>query len=354
MNVTIPLSVLDLSPLPASGSGAEAIQNTIDLAQLAEELGFQRFWLAEHHNMRGLAAVAPEVLIAAVAQHTQRIRVGSGGVLVPNYAPLKVAELFRTLEAITPGRIDAGLGRAPNMDPRTVLALRGSDGDPKAADDVARILAEIEGFAEVAPSAFPVEHPLHEVIASPEDVPFPPIYLLGSGQLSARIAAARGRGFAAAYFFSPEESETAIRAYKSSFQPSRHFPKPHAIITVGVICAETNQEAADLARAGQLSALRRFNGVKGGAASIAEARDYHFTEEDREKLGRFQPIAGDPEYIYAELSSLVANIGADELMITTGVGDHAARRRSYELIAEVFELSQTGNVGHTVEIGAFA
>jgi luciferase family oxidoreductase group 1 len=135
--VSLQLSVLDLSPLPNDGGGAAAFRNTIDLAQHAEELGYRRFWVAEHHNMRGLAGVAPEVLIGVIAQRTQRIRVGSGGVLVPNYAPLKVAELFRTLEAITPGRIDAGIGRAPNMDPRTVLALRGAEGDTKAADDCA-------------------------------------------------------------------------------------------------------------------------------------------------------------------------------------------------------------------------
>jgi luciferase family oxidoreductase group 1 len=221
-----------------------------------------------------------------------------------------------------------------------VLALRGASGDTKAADDIARILGEIEGFGEVAPTPFPADHPLHAVIASPEGVAFPPIFLLGSGQLSAKIAAARGRGFASAYFFSPEESEAAIRAYKETFQPSAHFERPHAILTVGVICAETEELAADLARASQLTALRRLNDERDGYrfASIEEGRAAVFSAEDEEKLRRFRPIVGTPAQIHAELTQLAAQLGADELMITTAVGDHELRRRSYELVAEVFGL----------------
>ena len=337
--MTLPLSVLDVSPLPHDGDGAKALQNTIGLAQHAEELGYARFWVAEHHNMAGLAGVAPEVLIGVIAQRTGRIRVGSGGVLLPNYAPLKVAELFRTLEALTPGRIDAGIGRAPNQDPRTALALRQREEALGAAGDIARLLAELEGFAQVAPSAFPPEHQLHEVIASPENVVFPPIFLLGSGQLSAQIAAERGRGFASAYFFSPDESAAAIRAYKERFVPSPHFARPHAILTVGVICAETDEEAEGLARASQLTALRRLNGVRGGFASVEEARAYEFTAEDEEKLRRFRPIAGGPERVRAELVALAEQLGADELMITTNLGDHGLRRRSFELVAEAFALA---------------
>ena len=339
----IPLSVLDVSPLPPDGSGTQAIQNTLDLASFVEQLGYKRFWLAEHHNMRGMAGVAPELLIAVIAQRTSRIRVGSGGVLLPNYAPIKVAELFRTLEAITPGRIDAGIGRAPNQDPRTALALRQDEAALSKADDIARLVAELEGFAEVAPSAFPDDHPLHEVIASPEGVRFPPIFLLGSGQLSAKIAAERGRGFAAAYFFSPDESETAIRAYKEHFQPSPHFAEPHAILTVGVICAPTDEEAEAISRASQLTALRRLNGITGGFASLEEAREYEFSAEDQEKLRRFAPISGSPAHVQDQLNELAAKIGPDELMIATNVGDHAVRRRSYALIARQFGLAEHTN-----------
>lgn len=340
------LSVLDLSPIPINGDGSQALHNTIDLAQYAEELGYRRFWVAEHHNMRGQAGVAPEVLIGVIAQRTRQIRVGSGGVLAPNYATLKVAELFRTLEALTPGRIDAGIGRAPNMDARTVLALRGTAGDPRAADDIARIIAEIEGFAEVAPTPFPDNHPLHRVIASPEGVAFPPVYLLGSGQLSATIAAERGRGFASAYFFSPDESEAAIRAYRTRFRPSLHFARPHAILTVGVICAETESLAADLTRAAQVTALRRLNEVPGSHqfSTIEDAYRYEFTPEDDENLRRFRPFFGTPAQIHAELTQLASQLGADELMITTAIGDHALRRRSYELVAEVFGLVELGTV----------
>ena len=350
--MSLPLSVLDVSPLPPDGSGTQAIQNTLDLASFAEQLGYQRFWVAEHHNMRGMAGVAPELLIAVIAQRTKRIRVGSGGVLLPNYAPIKVAELFRVLEAITPGRIDAGIGRAPNQDPRTALALRQDEAALSKADDIARLVAELEGFAEVAPSAFPDHHALHEVIASPEGVRFPPIFLLGSGQISAKIAAERGRGFAAAYFFSPDESETAIRAYKTAFQPSLHFPEPHAILTVGVICADTDEQAELIARAGQLTALRRLNGIAGGFAGLEEARDYEFSAGDQEKLRRFTPIAGSPARVQAQLEALAAQIGPDELMIATNVGDHAARRRSYELIAAQFGLVERANAPQLVEQAA--
>jgi luciferase family oxidoreductase group 1 len=178
------------------------------------------------------------------------------------------------------------------------------------------------------------------VIASPENVPFPPIYLLGSGQLSAKIAAERGRGFASAYFFSPDESATAISTYKSNFQPSPHFAQPHAIVTVGVIAAETDAQAEDLARAAQLTALRRLNGIRSGFATVEEAQAYTFSAEDDEKLRRFAPITGSPERIYHELTTLANQLGADELMITTNIGDQGLRRRSFELVAEAFALAQ--------------
>lgn len=347
--MTIPLSVLDLSPLPESGNGVEAIRNTIDLAQHTEQLGFGRFWVAEHHNFRGLASVAPEILMGAIAQHTTRIRIGSGGVLIPNYAPLKVAEIFRTLEALAPGRIDAGVGRAPNMDPRTVLALRGPNGDPKIIEDISRLLTEIEGFGQVTAPAFPADHPLHDVIASPENVSFPPVFLLGSGQLSAKIAAGRGRGFAAAYFFSPDESESAIKSYKQQFVPSVHFAQPHAILTVGVICAETDAHAEDLSKVYMVGNLRRANGQPIGDISIAEARAYTFTTDEWEKIRRMRPITGNPTHVRAQLETLVAQTGADEIMISTGLSNHAQRRYSYELIADVFGMSQLATFSGSTE-----
>lgn len=336
--MTFPISILDLIPIPNGGGGIAAVHNTLELAQLAEALGYYRYWLAEHHNFVGLAAVSPEVLIGVIARETKRIRVGSGGILLPNYAPLKVAENFRTLEALSPGRIDLGIGRAPNQDKRTALALRRSEAALTAADDIGQLLAELEGFAEVAPSAFPEGNPLREVIASPEGVPFPPIWLLGSGQLSGKLAAERGRGFAAAYHFSPIEAEKAIPAYKANFKPSTYLSHPYAIVSVSVICAETDELAEGLKLAGDLTALRRQRGERGAPPTVEEARAYPFTPEELEKVRIFTPLYGNPASVHQQLTELVTRLDADELIIVTSIGDHALRRRSYELVAEVFGL----------------
>ncbi|MFN8495595.1 MAG: LLM class flavin-dependent oxidoreductase [Caldilineaceae bacterium] len=342
--MTFPISILDLIPIPNGGGGIEAVHNTLELAQLAERLGYYRYWLAEHHNFVGLAAVAPEVLIGVIARETQRIRVGSGGILLPNYAPLKVAETFRTLEALAPGRIDLGIGRAPNQDKRTALALRRNEAALNAADDIGQLLAELEGYAEVAPSAFPEGNPLRDVIASPEGVPFPPIWLLGSGQLSGKLAAERGRGFAAAYHFSPVEAEKAIPAYKANFKPSVHLERPYALVSVAVICAETDELAEDLKLAADLTTLRRHKGERGAPPTVEEARAYPFTSEELEKIRIFTPIYGNPTRVHQQLTELVTRLGADELIIVTSIGDHALRRRSYELVAEVFGLGDKQGV----------
>ncbi len=314
------------------------MHNTLELAQLAERLGYYRYWLAEHHNFVGLAAVAPEVLIGVIVRETERIRVGSGGILLPNYAPLKVAETFRTLEALSPGRIDLGIGRAPNQDKRTALALRRNEAALNAADDIAQLLAELEGFAEVAPSPFPEGNPLRDVIASPEGVPFPPIWLLGSGQLSGKLAAERGRGFAAAYHFSPVEAEKALPTYKANFKPSVHLDRPYALVSVSVICAETDEVAEGLKLAADLTTLRRHKGERGAPPTVEEARAYQFTPEELEKIRIFTPIYGNPSRVHQQLTELASRLGADELILVTSIGDHALRRRSYELVAEVFGL----------------
>jgi luciferase family oxidoreductase group 1 len=337
--VTLPLSILDLMPIPNGGDGAQAIHNTLELARLSEELGYTRYWLAEHHNFPGLAAVAPEVLIGVIARETSRIRVGAGGVLLPNYAPLKVAELFRTLEGLAPGRIDLGIGRAPNQDPRTALALRGSEAALGAANDIAQLLAELKGYAQAAPSTFPEGHPLREVIASPEGVPLPPIWLLGSGQLSAQIAAEGGHGYAAAYHFSPSESAKAIQAYRAHFQPSAQLAHPYAIASISVICAETDELAEDLRLVSELTAVRRLKGERLPPPSIAEARAYAFTAEERENLKVFTHVTGSPARVHAELNELAAQLDVDELILVISISDHALRRRSYELVAEAFALS---------------
>ncbi len=336
--MSIALSVLDVSPIPEGGTGADALRATLTYADLAEDLGYRRFWLAEHHNMPGFAGVAPEVLIGVIAARTRRLRVGSGGVLLPNYAPLKVAEVFRTLEALTPGRIDLGIGRAPKMDVRSALALRGSEEHLGAADDIERQVAEVEGYADAGPSPFGPDHSLFDVKASPDGAPLPPVWLLGSGQLSAGIAAKRGRGFAAAHHFSPGESEEAVRAYRAEFMPSVAFPAPYAIATVSVIAADTPSLAADLARASQLSFLRRLNGERGPSPTVEEALAYTFTPEEEEKVRPFAPLHGTPGELKVELETLAARLNVDELMLNTVVGAPARRHRSLELLAEAFGL----------------
>ncbi|MBV9788222.1 MAG: LLM class flavin-dependent oxidoreductase, partial [Chloroflexi bacterium] len=212
-------------------------------------------------------------------------------------------------------------------------ALRGSESRLQAADDIARLVAELEGYAEIAPSAFPEDHPLHTVIASPEGVPFPPIVLLGSGQRSGVLAAERGRAFAAAYHFGPLESAKAIRAYQANFRPSAHLAEPYALASVSVICAESQELAEGLKLAGDLSQLRRLRQERGPAPTIEEARAYAFTAEDREQLAPFTPIYGTPDHVARALRTLAAELNADELILVINITDHALRRRSHELIA---------------------
>src|SRR4051812_45245844 len=214
--MAFPLSVLDLSPIGTGSSASEALRNTIDLARLADRLGFTRYWLAEHHNMPGIACSAPEVVIGAVARETERLRVGSGGIMLPNHTPLKVAETFRVLAALHPGRIDLGIGRAPGTDQLTALALRRSR-EALTADDFPAQLGELLAFAS---DTFPEGHPFRAVHAVPDEVPLPPIWLLGSSDYSAQVAAMIGVGFAFARHISPDGAAEAMRLYREQFTPS--------------------------------------------------------------------------------------------------------------------------------------
>lgn len=334
--MTFPLSILDLMPVPSSGDGAQALHNAIDLAQRADQLGYHRYWLAEHHSFMSLASAPPEILIGVIAHATKRIRVGSGGILLPNYAPYKVAEVFRALSALAPGRIDLGIGRAPDQDKRTALALRRDADLLNVADDIGRLVAELEGFAEVSPSPFPPEHPLHGLVAWPEGVTFPPIWLLGAGQRSAELAAERGHGFAAAYHFNPGESARAVQTYKTNFRPSAAFPQPRAMAGVWVICAESQELAVDLKRANDLSILRRHRGERGAPPTIEEARAYSFSAAEQEKLRNFSTIVGDPDTVKRELTVLIDKLQVDELILVTNISDHQLRCRSFELVAEAW------------------
>ncbi len=232
-----PLSVLDLSPVAAGSSGAAALRNSLDLAPHAERLGYTRYWVAEHHNLPSIASSAPEIMIGQIAAITQRMRVGSGGVMLPNHAPLMVAERFKVLEALFPGRIDLGLGRAPGTDPVTSFALRRRQDN---ADDFPERLQELLAFEG---KAFPEGHPFRTIRAMPEDVALPPIYLLGSSDFSAELSASIGAGFSFAHHFASHDAADAMLRYRAHFRPSPANAKPHAILAVHVVAADSDEEA---------------------------------------------------------------------------------------------------------------
>lgn len=327
----VPLSVLELSPVAAGMTSSQALANTVDLARHVEGLGYGRFWLAEHHNMPGVASAVPEILIGQVAAATQTLRVGSGGVMLPNHAPLHVAETFKTLEALYPGRIDLGIGRAPGTDGLTALALRRSR-EALHADDFDEQLAELFAFGS---GAFPANHPFRAVQAVPTDVPLPPVYLLGSSDYSARLAGRLGLGFAFAYHFSPHALMPALRAYREGFTPGA-FEKPHAIVTASVFCAPTDEEAQFLAGPMQLTFLKLRSGEPIQLPSPEEARNYPYTPPERAALEavRAMQIVGSPGTVRARLTELVERAQADELMVTTMMHAHRDRLRSFSLVAE--------------------
>ena len=246
--MSLSLSVLDLVPITSGGTASEALRRTVDLAQLADRLGYARVWYAEHHGMPSIASSAPEIIIGHVASQTERIRVGSGGVMLPNHAPLLVAERFHTLAALFPDRIDLGLGRAPGTDPTHIRALRSFD-----AEQFPHQLAELVTLSR---GGFPADHPFAGVRVTPVGVDLPPIWLLGSSGASAQFAGSNGLGYAFASHFSPTPAEPAFRAYRDAFEPSAAFPVPHAILAATVVCAETDAEARRLASTMELAWAR--------------------------------------------------------------------------------------------------
>lgn len=337
--MSLPLSVLDLSPLSAGSSGAQALRNSVDLARHTDGLGFHRYWVSEHHNLPSVVSSSPEVLIGHLASASRRMRVGSGGIMLPNHAPLRIAEAFRVLEALHPGRIDLGLGRAPGSDGRAAVALRRGRA---SGDDFPEMLDELLAFGGLEP--FPVGSPIASVRALPDDVPLPPVWILGSSDWGARFAAQRGFPYAFAHHFSAEWVRSATRAYKAEFRPSSapgRLQKPHLILTVSVLCAPTDAEADHLAGSLDLMAVRRARGKFMPIASPEEAAAYPFAPEEREFVADFREkiFVGSPATVRRRLEALAAETGADELMVSTMVWDHAARKRSYSLLAEAFGLS---------------
>ena len=334
------LSVLDVSPVSSGSNSAQALRNTLDLARLTDRLGYERYWLAEHHNLPIIASSAPEVMIGHVANVTERIRIGAGGIMLPNHAPLKVAETFRVLEALHPGRVDLGIGRAPGTDPVTATALRRSQ-DGLKAEDFPQQFAELLAFSG---DGFPEDHPFRSVIAMPSDVGLPPIWLLGSSGYSARAAGEMGLGYAFASHFSPADPAPAMRAYRDSFEPSEDFEHPSAILAVAVICGETSEHAERLATSMELAWVRMRSGNPGPLPSPEEAMAYPYTPTERRLADTYRTmqVVGDPQTVRARLEELAEHTAADEVMVTTNVYDHAERLRSYELLAEVFQIATPG------------
>jgi luciferase family oxidoreductase group 1 len=329
-----PLSVLDLSPVATGSGGAQALRNSLDLARLADRLGYERYWVAEHHNLPSIASSAPDIMIGQIAAVTERMRVGSGGVMLANHAPLVVAERFKVLEGLFPDRIDLGLGRAPGTDPVTSYALRRrQDGDDFLERFQELILIETNGFPE--------GHPFRNIRAMPADVPLPPLWLLGSSGYSAQLAAQVGAGFSFAHHFSDFDPVEPMQTYRRQFQPSGGRPTPYAILAVHVVCADTDAEADRLASTVDLNFVRRRQGVYAPLASPEEATAYPYSDADRAliTLNRRRLLVGDPERVRERLTPLIEATAADEVMITSMLFEHAARRRSYELMAQAFGLA---------------
>jgi luciferase family oxidoreductase group 1 len=326
--IDVPLSVLDLSPVAAGTTAGQALRQTTELARRTEELGYQRFWVAEHHNMPAIASSAPAVLIAHLAAATSTIRVGSGGVMLPNHAPLVVAEQFGTLEALHPGRIDLGIGRAPGTDQLTALALRRTM-EGLSAEAFPEELADLIGLFQgtQAPA---------RIIATPGLGDMPAIWLLGSSGYSAQLAGLLGLPFSFAHHFSSANTIPALALYRQNFRPSRWLERPYAMVAVSAICADTDDRAEWLSGPAALSFLRLRQGMPQPLASPEEAAAYLYAPGERQfARERFASQAiGSPERVRTQLAGLLERTEAEELMLTTMVYDISDRIRSFELIAE--------------------
>ena len=343
------LSALDQSPVPSGSTPSDALQNSISLARHVDALGFTRLWYSEHHAMDLLACTAPEILLARIGAETKRIRIGSGGIMLPHYSPFKVAETFRTLEALYPGRIDLGVGRAPGGGQLETHALRRVRTGP-LPDDFPQQLAELLAFLH--PEQFPPNHPFAKLLVSPASPGAPDTWLLGSSMWSAVTAAAEGLPYAFAHFFSPIQTRNAIEHYRHAFTPSVYRREPQATIAIGVICADTQAEAEHLHLSVRLLQRRiRLNDRRPVATPEDAARELEalptapnpligFTigslDEPESEFPRY--IVGTPEKVRNELTHIARELELNELIVNTITHSHEARLRSYSLLAEAFNL----------------
>ncbi|HET7095395.1 MAG TPA: LLM class flavin-dependent oxidoreductase, partial [Thermomicrobiales bacterium] len=331
-----PLSILDLTPIAAGSTAEQALRDSVELAMLADRLGYHRLWYAEHHNTAGLASAAPELMIDHIADRTTHIRVGSGGVMLPNHSPLKIAETFRLLEALHPGRIDLGLGRAPGTDTLTAFAMRRSR-EAMTAEDYPEQLAELIAYDD---DSFPADHPFAAIRAVPVDVALPPIWLLGSSAFSARLAAQAGLGFAFAAHINAAGAVAALRDYRASFVPSPRYPEPRSILTVSVTVGETAEQARELSLINDLLRLRLRTGQHGRYPTLAEAKAYRFSDAERAAIAAMpmRSLIGTATEVRAQIDDLAEQAEADEVMITTFVSELDDRRRTLVELAAAFAL----------------
>lgn len=331
------LSVVDQSPVSAGMTQAQALRNSIDLARLCDRLGYERYWMAEHHGMEVIATSAPEVMIALIAQATSGIRVGSGAVLLPHYSPYKVAEVFRTLHALFPGRIDLGIGRAPGGEALEAFALRRTrDKAQFEVDDFGGQLLELLAFLR---GGFPEDHPFGTLRVTPEAPGAPDVWLLGSSLWSARAAAQLGLPYAFAHFINPTGARPCVGRYLSAFEPCERQPVPHALAAVGVVCAPSDAEAERLASTYRAMGRRLRLGRRGPVPTPEEALKELAEGPVPEEEGEWPRVfVGGPDKVRAGLEAMAAALGIGEMMVVTITHDHAVRRRSYELLAEAFGL----------------
>jgi luciferase family oxidoreductase group 1 len=324
----IPFSVLDLSPIVAGGTAADALRNTLDLARHAERWGYHRFWLAEHHNMPGIASAATSVVIGHVAAGTTTIRVGAGGVMLPNHAPLVIAEQFGTLESLYPGRIDLGLGRAPGTDALTMRALRRAA--PMAADTFPQDVVELQAYFREA-------QPGQLVRAVPGAGLQVPLWLLGSSLFSAQLAARLGLPYAYASHFAPDHLMAALHLYRSEFQPSEVLERPYAMVGAQLYAADTDEAAQRLFTSPQQQWVNRFRGLAGPLPPPVDTMEGRWNPAEAAQIAHMLTYAfvGSPATIKGEIERFIAATAADEVIFASQIYDHAARLRSYELTAEV-------------------
>jgi luciferase family oxidoreductase group 1 len=343
----IPFSVLDLSPVPEGGDAGQALRNTLDLAQAAERLGFRRYWLAEHHNMAGIASAATAVVIGAVAAATSTIRVGSGGIMLPNHAPLVIAEQFGTLEALHPGRIDLGLGRAPGTDPLTARALRRDLA--VAAERFPQDVLELQAL-------FAPPQPGQAIRAVPGAGLNVPIWILGSSLFGAQLAAMLGLPFAFASHFAPALLHDALSLYRDRFEPSATLERPYATVAVNAFAAETDAEGERLFTSLQQAFLNLRRGTPGPLPPPVDGLEGRLSPVEREGLHRALAYSavGSPETVRRRLEAVIAETGADEIIVTGQIHDHGARLRSFTIVAEAHAAIEAAEKDRGSRMGAAA